>query len=322
MNSKMRIVFLGTPSFAVTSLEKILNAGFNVVGVVTATDKPAGRGRTVVESEVKQFAKKEGLFVMQPTNLKDEGFINELKALRADLQIVVAFRMLPEVVWDMPKLGTYNLHASLLPKYRGAAPINWAVINGEVETGVSTFKLQHKIDTGNILLQKKVLINEEDNVGRLYEKLQVEGAKLLVETLKLIEKNSSEGTPLNFIEQDEKLVCEAPKLNKMNTKINWNNSALCIHNLVRGLSPYPCAHTTLINNGFSYQLKIFKTQINDSRYEGYTNGFITTNNKITLTIKCGEQSIDVLELQLEGKKRMLTKDFLLGFKLSPNAYVM
>lgn len=318
----MRIVFLGTPSFAVTSLEKILNTGFNVVGVVTAPDKPAGRGRAIVESEVKQFAKKVGLVVMQPTNLKDESFINELKALKADLQIVVAFRMLPEIVWNMPKLGTYNLHASLLPKYRGAAPINWAIINGEEETGISTFKLQHKIDTGNILLQKKVLINNEDNVGRLYEKLQVEGAELLIETLELIEKNCSAGTPLNFIEQDEKLVCEAPKLNKVNTKINWSNSALSIHNLVRGLSPYPCAHTTLINNGVSYQLKVFKTQINDIANKCETNGFITTDNKSTLTIKCGEQSIDVLELKLEGKKRMMTKDFLLGFKLNAYAYLV
>lgn len=322
MNNKMRIVFLGTPNFAVTSLMRILNAGFNVVGVVTAPDKPAGRGRAIIESEVKQFANKEGLHVMQPANLKDEAFINELKSLQADIQLVVAFRMLPEIVWSMPRLGTYNLHASLLPKYRGAAPINWAIINGEVETGVTTFKLQHKIDTGNILLQKKVVINNEENIGELYERLQLEGAALLIETLKYIEKNLNDGAPLNFIPQDEKLVCEAPKLNRTNTKINWNNSASNIHNLVRGLSPYPCAHTTLENNGISYQLKIYKTQVNDSNSISSTNGFITTDNKTFLTIKCGEQSIDVLELQLEGKKRMPTKDFLLGFKLLPEAHLI
>lgn len=257
----LKIVFLGTPEFAVESLSRLYNEGYNIAGVITMPDKPAGRGHKMLQSPVKQFAVEHGLKLMQPTNLKAPEFIEELRSLDADLFIVIAFRMLPEAVWTMPRLGTFNLHASLLPKYRGAAPLNWAVINGDKETGVTTFFLKHEIDTGDIIDQKRVAINPDDNVGDIHDRLMMLGADLTLETVRhIIDGN------LKTIEQD-KLTggvdpTPAPKIFKETCLIDWNNNAEKVHNLVRGLSPYPAAWTTLTTaSGDELQLKIFKTSV-------------------------------------------------------------
>ena len=257
----LKIVFLGTPEFAVESLSRLYNEGYNIAGVITMPDKPAGRGHKMLQSPVKQFAVEHGLKLMQPTNLKAPEFIEELRSLDADLFIVIAFRMLPEAVWTMPRLGTFNLHASLLPKYRGAAPLNWAVINGDKETGVTTFFLKHEIDTGDIIDQKRVAINPDDTVGDIHDRLMMLGADLTLETVRhIIDGN------LKTIEQD-KLTggvdpTPAPKIFKETCLIDWNNNAEKVHNLVRGLSPYPAAWTTLTTaSGDELQLKIFKTSV-------------------------------------------------------------
>ena len=250
---ELRIVFMGTPDFAVATLNAILKAKFNVVGVITAPDKPAGRGRKINQSAVKTYALEEGLKILQPTNLKNEEFLDELKSLKANLQIVVAFRMLPNIVWKMPEFGTFNLHASLLPNYRGAAPINWAIINGETKTGVSTFFIDEKIDTGNIILQEEVLIDENEIVGELHDKLMLVGSNLVVKTIKKIEQG-----PVKTIKQPEIEEKPAPKIFTETCKIDWNDSLCNIYNLIRGLNPYPAAWTTLINNNEEiYWLLIF-----------------------------------------------------------------
>ncbi len=303
----LRIVYMGTPEFAVPALEKLVEAGWNVVGVITAPDKPQGRGQKLVGSPVKEAAERLGLHILQPTNLKNPEFQQELRDLKADLQIVVAFRMLPESVWNMPPLGTFNLHASLLPNYRGAAPINWAIINGETETGVTTFFLKHEIDTGSIIFQEKVPILPEDDLGSVYEKLMAVGSELVLKTVEAISKNQVHPLP-----QDEsKALHHAPKIFKETGKIDWNQSAQSIHNLVRGLSPYPAAWTE-----FQGKIcKIFKTKVLESSLNGKPIGDWEKKKKTYLRFQCGAGSLEILELQLEGKKRMKIDELLRGLKL-------
>jgi len=303
----LRIIFMGTPEFAVGSLRKLLEAGYNVVSVVTSPDKPAGRGLPLQESAVKVFAKSKGLLVLQPEKLKDPSFIQQIKELHPDIQVVVAFRMLPEVVWNMPPLGTVNVHASLLPLYRGAAPINWAIINGEKITGVTTFKLKHEIDTGDILLSSKVTIEENENAGTLHDKLKEEGAMLLLETLSQLAAGILKEQPQ--FSSDNNSLKHAPKIFTDTCKIDWNHSADEIYNLIRGLSPYPAAFTTLDNK----KLKIFSAKKikSDSHAEP---GSIETDNKSYLRFAARDGSIDLLDLQLEGKKRMNVIDFLRGYR--------
>ncbi len=297
----LRIVFMGTPEFAVASLTALVDNGLNVVGVITAPDKPKGRGRQLMTSAVKEYAIAKELTILQPTNLKSQEFLSELENLKADLQIVVAFRMLPEVVWSMPPHGTFNLHSSLLPQYRGAAPINWAIINGEKETGVTTFFLQHEIDTGNIILQEKEPISTTDNVGTLYERLMHLGAKTVVKTVKLIGDGKVE--PKQQEESNE--LKTAPKIFKETCKINWNQPAEQAYNFIRGLSPYPAAWAILNNNNF----KIFETELNNTNL---VVGKIESDNKTYIKIGCAQGSLLIKELQLQGKKRMKTEDFLRG----------
>jgi methionyl-tRNA formyltransferase len=303
---------MGTPEFAVASLDVLIRNNYDVVGVVTVPDKPAGRGQQLQESAVKKYASAKGLKILQPEKLKDENFVTELKALKADLQIVVAFRMLPEVVWNMPPLGTYNLHASLLPKYRGAAPINWAVINGEKETGVTTFKLKHEIDTGNVLFQEKVKISETMTAGELHDKLMEVGADLVLKSVKAIENGSYELKP-----QDNTEVIHAPKIFKDTCKINWQNSVDEIYNLVRGLSPYPAAYTEFKDpSGNVLSVKIFNTE-KETASHTHPNGLIVTDGKSFLKAACKGGFIKINELQLQGKKRMRTDEFLRGYKFLP-----
>ena len=302
MNSDLRIVYFGTPDFAVEGLKTLVENNYNIVGVVTTADKPAGRGKKISESAIKKYAISKGLNILQPTNLKSNEFVNELKALNANLQIVVAFRMLPEIVWNMPELGTFNLHASLLPQYRGAAPINWAIINGETKTGVTTFFLQHEIDTGNIILQEKVEITETDNAETLHDKLMELGGSVILKTVKQIESGNISSTPQN---NDTELKL-APKIFKPDTEINWNNSTKYIYNFIRGLSPYP-ASWTKINGKF---LKVFETEKDFS--ENSESKVLTDNNSF-LKIKTNDGYISLKSVQLEGKKRMNISDFLRGY---------
>ena len=315
----MRIVFMGTPEFAVSSLEILIKNGFDVVAVITAPDKPAGRGQKIKQSAVKEFAIKQQIKILQPTNLKDSIFISELIALKADLQIVVAFRMLPEIIWDMPKLGTYNLHASLLPKYRGAAPINWAIINNEKETGLTTFKIKQVIDTGNILYREKINLNSDITAGELHDQLMKIGAELLLKTVVEINKNLIEGTELNFISQNDENTYHAPKITKELCKINWNKSGDEIYNLIRGLSPYPTAMAYL-NNGDDKPsiIKIYNSSFKIIEHN-YDNGLLITDNKTFLNAYCKNGIIQINDLQIEGKKRLLIADFLRGTKLNDGA---
>jgi methionyl-tRNA formyltransferase len=295
---------MGTPEFAVGTLAALVEGGYNIVGVITAPDKPAGRGKQLQESAVKKYALEKGLKILQPTNLKSETFQAELKALQADIQVVVAFRMLPESVWNMPPLGSVNLHASLLPQYRGAAPINWAIINGEKETGVSTFFLQHEIDTGKIILQEKISIGENDNLGIVYEKLMNIGAKLMLKTIKAIDEGN-----YPQVEQDHITdIKHAPKIFKEDGKIDWSKSAEAIHNLVRGLSPYPAAWTILDGK----LLKIFSTLKSPCEIT-LAEGEIYATKK-EMWIGTATLPIQILELQLEGKRRMKAEEFLSGFQ--------
>lgn len=304
---QLRIVFFGTPDFAVASLDALVQAGANIVAVVTAPDKPAGRGMQLQESAVKKYAVSKGLSVLQPERLKAPAFLEELKKLNADLQIVVAFRMMPEVVWNMPPMGTINVHGSLLPQYRGAAPINWAIINGEKESGVTTFKLKHEIDTGDILLQQKVEILPEDNAGTLYEKLMAAGAVLLVATVKGLADNSILETPQSDIDEGE--LKPAPKLFKEMMQIDWNWPAEKVNNFIRGLAPYPGAFTML--NG--KQLKIYKAHFVGEQ-PAANPGTFATNNTTYLRFAAADGCVYVEDLQLEGKKRMNVVDFLRGFR--------
>jgi methionyl-tRNA formyltransferase len=303
----LRIIFMGTPEFAVPSLEILIQHKFNVVAVVTAPDKPQGRGQKIVYSPVKESALKHGVPVLQPTNLKAPEFLEELKTYNANLQIIVAFRMLPEAVWAMPAIGTFNVHASLLPQYRGAAPINWAIINGEKETGVTTFFLRHDIDTGSIIFQEKEPIHDDDNVGTLYERLMKKGAGLVLKTVESIANNSYTSTP-----QPENLTIKhAPKIFKETCEINWDQPAETVRNFVRGLSPYPAAWTTIQGKNF----KIYAVSIADKKDTEPKPGELNSDNKNYLYIKTSDGWISVDELQPEGKKRMFVKDFFRGNKI-------
>jgi len=306
MSKSLRIVFMGTPEFAVPMLDTLVHSQHQVVGVVTAPDKPAGRGMQFQQSDVKKYAVEKGLHILQPEKLKNEAFLEELRALQADLFVVVAFRMLPVVVWNMPPLGTINLHASLLPNYRGAAPINWAVINGEKETGVSTFRLQHEIDTGNIIFREKITIDEKDNVGIVYKKLMDIGAPVLLKTVNAMADGNFPQEPQAHITE----IKHAPKIFKEHCSIDWSQSAETVYNLIRGLSPYPAAFTTLNGKG----LKIFTSQkVNVAASK--LPGTLETDGKTYLRFYCKEGAIDCLELQLEGKKRMGVEEFLRGNKM-------
>jgi len=301
----MRIIFMGTPEFAVPSLEILLKNHYNVVAVITAPDKPAGRNLQLASSEVKKKALEYGLPILQPTNLKDPAFIEQLKSFQADIQIVIAFRMLPEIVWNMPPLGTFNLHASLLPAYRGAAPINWAIINGEKETGLTTFFLKHEIDTGDIILQQKEPIYPTDNVGTLYERLMSKGADLLLETVKLIETQ-------NYTlqkQEDLGVVKHAPKIFKETCEINFQQNAEAVHNFVRGLSPYPSAWF-MLQGKFC---KVFQTTFLQTPHSA-TAGELRTDHKTYLHIATPDGWLAIEELQLEGKKKMKIEEFLRGFR--------
>jgi len=314
----MRIVFMGTPQFAVESLKVLVENKYNVVGVITSPDKPAGRGQQVQQSAVKQFAVQHNLNVLQPTNLKDEGFLQELKLLQADLQIVVAFRMLPESVWNMPSLGTYNLHASMLPQYRGAAPINWAIINGEKETGITTFKLQHEIDTGNILMQQKVTITPEMNAGQLHDILMMQGAGLMLQTVKKIEQGNIVLTEQNKLLANQQAK-HAPKIFKDTCQINWSHSLEDIYNLIRGLSPYPCAWTELNMADKKTTFKIYEASKEEAQHN-LSAGQIKTDNKTFLKIAAKGGFINVTELQMAGKKKLLLTEFLKGFSFDENSF--
>ena len=300
----MRIIFMGTPDFAVPSLEILLENGYDVVGVITATDKYGGRGnKQLIESAVKKFAREKGLTILQPKNLKAPEFIETLKALKADLQIVVAFRMLPEVVWSMPAIGTFNLHGSLLPKYRGAAPINWAIINGEKETGVTTFFLQHQIDVGDVIFQEKMSIGENETAGDVHDRMMELGAATVLKTVQVIEAGNYELHP-----QNDEIATHAPKIFKETCEIDFHQSTQQVHDFVRGLSPFPAAWTTLDNK----QLKILETRKILEMHE-LTAGMYVSDNKKSLKIATNDGYVEVLSLQLEGKKRMNIVDFLNGY---------
>lgn len=305
--SDLRIVFMGTPEFAVASLDALVNAACNIVGVITAPDKPAGRGMKLNESAVKKYAVAKGLHILQPDKLKNETFLQELRSLNATLQIVVAFRMLPEVVWSMPPLGTINLHGSLLPQYRGAAPINWAIINGETETGVTTFKLQHAIDTGDILLQQTIPIGEDETAGELHDKMMHTGAQLLVKTVLGLANQLLQEQPQSQF--DAQHIKHAPKIFTDTCNINFNQPVNVVHNLIRGLSPYPGAFTFLQDK----TLKIYRSK-KEFATHNLQPGTFDTNEKTYLKFACTDGFIYVEELQLEGKKKMLVQDFLRGYR--------
>jgi methionyl-tRNA formyltransferase len=305
-HKNLRIVFMGTPDFAVASLDALVKEDFNIVGVITAPDKPAGRGMQLQQSAVKKYAVEKGLKVLQPEKLKNPDFLNELHSLKADLQIVVAFRMLPEVVWNMPPLGTINVHGSLLPQYRGAAPINWAIINGEQETGVTTFKLKHEIDTGDVLLQERIAIDSNETAGELHDKMKEVGAQLLVRTLKQLAEGNVKETPQTGSAESIK---HAPKIFTDTCKIDWNKPVAEVYDLVRGLSPFPGAFTYL--NGKI--LKIYRGEKEEAPPE-IAAGEVATDNKTYLKFASVNGYINVKEMQLEGKKRMQTEDFLRGYR--------
>lgn len=309
---KLRIVFMGTPDFAVGILDTILKNNYEIAAVVTAPDKPAGRGQKLNQSAVKVYAEKNNLKVLQPTNLKSEDFLNELKSLNANLQIVVAFRMLPKAVWQMPKLGTFNLHASLLPDYRGAAPINWAIINGEEKTGVSTFFIDEKIDTGAIILKSETTISETETAGELHDRLMHLGAETVVETLRLIENNQVK-TTIQPAEETK----TAYKLNRENCKIDFSNSSKEVYNLIRGLNPYPSAYTILSDNGNEYNIKIHDVTYTIEQHHFKPGKFIAT--KKTIRIATHDGFIEILSLQFPGKKKMKTTELLNGMQFSDKA---
>jgi methionyl-tRNA formyltransferase len=307
-DSTLRILFMGTPEFAVASLEALLQADYSVVGVVTAPDRPAGRGMKLTESPVKKYAVEKGLLVLQPEKLKSPQFIEALQLLKPDLQIVVAFRMLPEIVWNMPPMGTINLHGSLLPQYRGAAPINWAVINGEKETGVTTFKLQQEIDTGNILLQKSFSIGENETAGEVHDRMKLIGAEVLVETIKRFTRGDLKEIPQTTEDPAfPEIIRHAPKIVTETCKIDWNLPAETIHNLIRGLYPYPGAFTFLRNK----LLKIYRSK-KEITNPALPAGELMSDGKTFLKFACKNGYIHALEVQMEGKKKLSIEDFLRG----------
>lgn len=307
-----RIVFMGTPDFAVASLDALVKAGCHIVGVITAPDKPAGRGMKLTESAVKKYAVEKGLHILQPEKLKNPAFIEELRALQADLQIVVAFRMLPEIVWNMPALGTVNLHGSLLPQYRGAAPIHWAVINGEKETGVTTFKLKHEIDTGDILLQKSFPISDDETTGEVHDRMKIIGADLLVETVKGLANGSIQKIDQSAVGGGQSTELKhAPKIFTEDCQINWNQPVDNVHNLIRGLSPFPGALTVLDGK----ILKVYRGK-KELANHSHEPGKVVSDGKTFLKFACTNGYIHILDLQLEGKKRMFTEDFLRGYRVT------
>lgn len=310
---KLRIVFMGTPDFAVGILDTILKNNYEIAGVITAADKPAGRGQKIKYSAVKEYALEHNLNLLQPTNLKDESFLEELKSLNANLQIVVAFRMLPKVVWEMPSLGTFNLHASLLPNYRGAAPINWAIINGETKTGVTTFFIDDKIDTGAMILSSETEIDPNENAGQLHDRLMNLGSNTVIETLELIEKGQVNTT----IQTESADIKTAYKLNKENCKIDWNKSASEINNLIRGLSPYPASWCFFTDKDQEWNVKIYESKIISETHR-YTIGTIVSSKKeLKIAVKNG--FIQILNLQFPGKKKMTTAELLNGISFSDQA---
>lgn len=313
---KLRIVFMGTPDFAVGILDTIYKNNYDIVGVITAPDKPAGRGQKVSMSAVKEYALEKNLRLLQPTNLKSEEFLAELKSLDANLQVVVAFRMLPEVVWKMPKLGTFNLHASLLPEYRGAAPINWAIINGETKTGVTTFFIDDKIDTGAMILSKETEIGDNETAGELHDRLMHLGSETVLETLQLIESEKA----ITTLQENNPDVKTAYKLNKENCKIDWSQSGNTIFNLIRGLSPYPAAWTFIKDGMQEWNVKIYLASFEEKTHSETIGKITTTKKEIFITTKDGLLKIE--SLQFPGKKRMLAHELLNGVKFSENAIAL
>lgn len=311
----LRIVYMGTPEFAVESLKRLVEGGYNVVGVITMPDKPMGRHGSVLQaSPVKQYAVSQGLKVFQPEKLKDETFLEELRALQADLQIVVAFRMLPEVVWNMPPMGTFNLHAALLPQYRGAAPINWAVINGDTETGITTFFLQHEIDTGDIIQQVRVPIADTDNVEIVYDKLMMLGGDLVLETVDAILAGTIKPIPQDQLIQPETELRPAPKIFKETCRIDWNIGVKRVYDFVRGLSPYPAAWTELVMpEGGRQVVKIYETEKLFASHS-LPVGQVDTDGKTYFRIAVPDGYVNLISLQLAGKKRMAVADFLRGYR--------
>lgn len=317
----LRIVFMGTPDFAVESLKALVENGYNVVGVITMPDKPSGRGYKIQPSPVKKYAIEKALTVLQPEKLKNEEFLSELRNLKADLQIVVAFRMLPEVVWDMPRFGTFNLHASLLPQYRGAAPINWAIINGEIETGVTTFLLTHEIDTGKIIYQERVPIDKNDDAEVIHDRLMAVGSKLVLNTVDAFLNNTVESTPQNEYFTDEKELKLAPKIFRDTCRINWDIPSEKVYDFIRGLSPYPTAWTELhIPDTEPVQIKIYKVEIAESETIDKA-GTVITDNKKLLQVTTADGSINILELQPPGKRRMSVVEFLNGNHIPPKSFI-
>ncbi|MFA8433607.1 MAG: methionyl-tRNA formyltransferase [Marinifilaceae bacterium] len=319
----LRIVYMGTPDFAVAPLKALLDAGCKVVGVITNPDKPAGRGQKIQESAVKKFAVQQGLTILQPDKFRNPDFLEELQALNADLQVVVAFKMLPEVVWSMPSKGTVNLHASLLPQYRGAAPINWAIINGDKESGVSTFLLQHEIDTGSVIFQEKVQIGENDTAEDLHDQLMEVGSELIVKTVRAIEANEHPQTPQSELISEDATIKMAPKIFKEDCHIDWTKSIDNIHNHIRGLSPYPAAWTELQpsdEGAKKINMKVFVTR---KEYTEHSEsiGAILTDGKNYLKIAVNGGFLSILELQIAGKKRMPVQDFLRGFQQIKNYHL-
>ena len=312
----LRIVFMGTPDFAVATLKLLVENDYTIVGIITAPDKPSGRGQHLNESAVKQYAKKIGLNILQPTNLKDDVFLSQLKALNANLQIVVAFRMLPKVVWQMPEIGTFNLHASLLPNYRGAAPINWAIINGESKTGVSTFFIDEEIDTGDMILQEEIDIKKDENAGSLHDKLMILGSQLVLKTVDTIRKGEVKPIP----QKAEKNIKTAYKLNKDNCKIDWNDSMNNIYNKIRGLSPYPAAWTTLINGNEVLDVKLYEAEKEFISHSKIAGTIISNKNEIKVAVAKG--FIIIKEIKLPGKRTMEVKSLLNGYKLHENAKML
>lgn len=313
---KLRIVFMGTPEFAVGILDTIYKNNYEIVGVITAADKPAGRGQKIKYSAVKEYALEKNLRLLQPTNLKDESFLEELRSLNANLQIVVAFRMLPEVVWRMPKFGTFNLHASLLPEYRGAAPINWAIINGETKTGVTTFFIDDKIDTGAMILSDEIAIDTNETAGELHDRLMNLGSDTVIKTLAIIEK----GNVVTTIQPTNEDIKTAYKLNKENCKIDFSKSGAEIHNLVRGLSPYPAAWCYIKDKDQEWNVKIYETLFEKETHQYETGRLIATKKELKIAVKDGY--LIILNLQFPGKKRMLTHELLNGITFSENSIAL